>query len=458
MIAYGDSSPIQALATPPGESALALIRTSGENSIERLASVFSRPQKLKDAVGNTLVWGWLIDENGKRIDETLVSVYRSPKSFTGEEGADISCHGGFATVNAVIKTLRKAGFRDALRGEFAFRAFMNGKIDLTRAESVMELVSAKTEAGRESAVCRLSGVLSTEISEIKRILVTVLAGTELFLDYSEDEFEESGADERRGRLPERGAAEEALRRLDALSVSFQAERLYQEGASVVISGRPNAGKSSLFNRLLREDRAIVSAKAGTTRDWLESFIDINGVPVRLIDTAGLRESEDDAEKTGVERSKMLIKEADALLYLIDGAEGIAEEDKIFLETQEYPPIMIWNKADIAKPLVNTPEILAVSAKTGEGIAELIETLAKKLIKENISDSYHAGIASKRQKSLVDSAKSSLQTAFKLADQGEPLDIIAPLLREAVNALGEITGEVSTADILTAMFSQFCLGK
>jgi tRNA modification GTPase len=455
---YGDSAPIKALATPAGRGALALIRTSGENSIELLASMFSRPQTLKNAAGNTVVWGWIIDENGRKVDETLVSVYRAPKSYTGEDGADISCHGGGAVVNAVLQTLDKAGFRDALPGEFAFRAFINGKIGLTQAESVMELVSARTAKGRESAIRRLSGELETEIREIKGLLVNVLAGTELFLDYSEDEFAESNAAERDGRLPEQESAKTALRRLSALSAAFSTERLYQEGALAVIAGKPNAGKSSLFNRLLREDRAIVAEAAGTTRDWIEAFIDIAGVPVRLIDTAGLRETDNIIEKIGVERSKTLVKEADALIYVIDGELGIAEEDTYFLETAKIQPILVWNKVDIAETPAETPELLGISAKTGRGIAELTNALAKTLLQSAVGDAQVLGIASQRQKILVDNAKTAMENALSLADKKRPLDLIAPILRESINYLGEITGEVSTADILETMFSQFCVGK
>jgi tRNA modification GTPase len=474
MISYTDDSPIAALATPPGESALALIRTSGKNTIDLLAHIFSQPQKLKKAGGNTVVLGWILGKNsvraGGRVDQVLVSVYRAPASYTGEEGADISCHGGYATVKAVLGALHAEGFRDALPGEFTFRAFMNGKLDLTRAESVMELVSAKTDKARDRAVHRLSGALETEIRNIKDKLVQVLAGAELYLDYSEDEFMETEAGERAGILPAQDLAGEALTALRDLAASFRIENLYQEGALAVIAGRPNAGKSSLFNRLVKEDRAIVTEVPGTTRDWIEARSDIECVPLRLADTAGIRDSDNIVEKIGIERSLELIKSADVILYILDGTTNIVDEDLKFLdfvldsgEIDGKRLVTVWNKADAAAP---PPGMIGVSAKTGEGIPRLMDLLAERLTEQTDQNSQkqqkagaeRSGVASGRQKALIDKAVEYIENALDLADKRQALDIIAPALREAVNCLGEITGEVSTEDILDVMFGAFCVGK
>ncbi|MDR0707698.1 MAG: tRNA uridine-5-carboxymethylaminomethyl(34) synthesis GTPase MnmE [Treponema sp.] len=460
---YGDDSPIAAVATPPGQGALAVIRTSGKNAIELLAERFSAPRKLTTAAGNTIVYGWILGKDRSRLDETLVSVYRAPKSYTGEDGADISCHGGYAVAKAALETLHDAGFRDALPGEFTFRAFMNGKLDLTRAESVMEIVSAKTDKAHAGAVRRLSGDLETEIRAIKEKLVRVLAGAELFLDYSEDEFAEADADERSGMLPQRELAREALAELRELAASFHIENLYQEGALAVIAGRPNAGKSSLFNRLLKEDRAIVSESPGATRDWLEAWIAVEGIPVRLADTAGIRDSSDAIEKNSVERSIELIKCADVILYIVDGTVGLVDEDKRLLHSEEIagkPLIMVWNKDDVARDMTDPPAgVERVSAKTGKGVPNLPARIAEALAgRKADAEGGRIGVASARQKALIDKAVEQVVDALDMADKGRALDIIAPSLREAVDCLGEITGEVSTADILEVMFSSFCVGK
>ena len=470
---YGDEAPIAAIASAPGKSALALIRCSGTGAIELVSSVFSQSEKLKNAAGNSVIHGW-INRNNEKIDEVLVSVFRSPKSYTGEDCLDISCHGGYSTVHILTEILKAAGFRDALPGEFTFRAFMNGKLDLTRSESVMELVSAQTDAGRSRAVKRLSGLLFDEINSIKKILLEALASAEIFLDYSEDEIS-ADTDEKAGMLPGQEQVHKALEKLKKLSATWNRERIYQEGISAVIAGQPNSGKSSLFNLLIKEERSIVTEIPGTTRDWIEAWVSFDGIPVRLADTAGLRESGDPVEKLGVERTRELLDEADLILYLIDGSAGMREADRVFIEynsrrtdrdagKRSKPLITIWNKADIA-PLpgkLSDNTIISVSAKTGEGIAELsrvITAYVRTDAEEGAEDSLKsAALGSIRQKNRVDAASGALEEALVLAGRGEPLELTARLLREAVNALGEITGEICTADILEEMFSRFCVGK
>jgi tRNA modification GTPase len=481
---YANDDLIAAVATPPGKGALALIRLSGKGSIEAAAEVFSRPEKLLRSPGNTIVHGWILgnrddadtndadhDAGNSKVDEVMVSVYRAPASYTGEDSLEISCHGGIASA-AVLAALRRAGFRDALPGEFSFRAFMNGKMDLSRSESVMELVSAKTEQGRSNAVGRLSGVLEDEINGIKKLILDVLAETELYLDYSEDEVD-AAAGEAAGAFPGREKTKEAGERLQKLSLSWRRERLYQDGALAVIAGLPNAGKSSIFNLLLREERSIVTETPGTTRDWIEAWLSIEGIPVRLVDTAGLRDSADPAERLGVERSRELLETADLLVYVIDGEKGIQEEDLDFLQHGKMA-IVLWNKLDRAKIPENlklqkympgnanetSPKPLPFSAKTGEGMTELLVAIAGAL-KDTAgedAESEGPGLGTLRQKDLVDGALAALNEALVLAGQHEALDLIAPCLREAVNALGEITGEVSNADMLELMFSNFCVGK
>ncbi|MDR1899534.1 MAG: tRNA modification GTPase [Treponema sp.] len=500
---YGDGDPIAAQATAAGESALTLIRCSGEGSAARLAGIFSPAEKILDAPGNTVVHGWIVQSGNEKIDEVLVSIYRKPRSYTGEEGFDLSCHGGSAAAGAVMGALRGAGFRDALPGEFTFRAFMNGKLDLTRAESVMELVSAKTDLGRRRAVSRLAGALEREIGAVKKELVEVLAEAELFLDYSEDERgeaagDDAAGDEAAGTLPGRDRAERALARLRVLAASWDRERLYREGVLAVIAGRPNAGKSSLFNFLMREERSIVTAVPGTTRDWIEGWIALEGIPVRLVDTAGLRDTAagaaagtaagtteaagtgaavlDEAERMGVARSRELVEGADLVLYVLDGTAGVTGEDRRFLDelaarNRPAPILVLWNKADLAAPPAGpyrppSAAPLPISAKDGTGVTALTEAAAAALRARAGGDAgagdaaiaRDAALGTLRQKELIDGAAAALEEALALAGRGEPLDLIAPLVREAAEALGEITGEFSTADILEAMFSRFCVGK
>jgi tRNA modification GTPase len=459
---YGDDCPIAAIATAVSTSALAVIRLSGSGSLELLSRVFSRPAALAAAPGQRVVHGWILSAGVRveKIDEVLVSVYRAPKSYTGEDGADISCHGGSGAVRAVAAALFAAGFREALPGEFTFRAFLNGKLDLSRAEAVMELVSARTGAAVTHAARRLSGVLEAKIRAINEEITGALAETELYLDYSElDGLEEpSGAD---GGLPARAAIEHAAASLRSLGDGFTSERLYREGLSVVLAGPPNAGKSSLFNRLIEEERSIVSEIPGTTRDWVEAWISLDGIPVRLIDTAGLRVSEDAVEKTGVERSRNLLAAADMAVFVIDGTDyggGLPLEAQ---NRDTEKSLLVWNKADLA-PSPPSSCFMPLSAKTGEGIdrfrAELGSKIAARCREGETDTAGGAALGSERQKTLVDSARAALQNALSLAADGAPLDIIAPELRAAVNALGEITGEVRTADILEEMFSRFCVGK
>jgi len=500
---YGDNSPIAALATPMSESALAIIRLCGnrssederDGSIELLAKIFSNSKKLLSAKGNSLIYGWIAEPQESsskkpptKIDQVIVSVYRAPHSYTGEDAAEISCHGSIAVINAILSALKRAGFRDALPGEFTFRAFMNGKLDLTRAESVMELVSSKTGKGREQAIRRLSGLLEKEISSIKELLMNVLAGAEIFLDYSEDEFSGSHSDEEAGVLPGKDLAKEAMSRLKILSNLWQQERIYSEASLVVLAGRPNAGKSSLFNYVLKEDRSIVTNSPGTTRDWIEALISINDIPVNLSDTAGLRNpgnAPDEAEQIGIEKSNELMRAADLILYVINGPDGITGEDNDFLEKFRQDgkkTIVLWNKTDIApfsEKFMQDELFLkwqphGVSAKTGEGIPALLDRIADSLLspigaepelsaagadpEKRHSISNNTGPGTVRQKDLIQAALLAVEEALLLAEREEPLDIIAPLFRTAINALGEITGEVFTDDILELMFSRFCVGK
>lgn len=453
--------PIVALATPPGRSALAVIRCSGERTIELCAACFFSGRPLSAAPGYTMVHGYLLDsKSGERIDEVIAAVFRAPRSFTGEDSVEFSCHGSTAVASRALAALERVGFAPALPGEFSFRAFINGKTDLVRAEAVNELSGARCESAREDALSRLSGTLSSEFSGIRKEMLDLLAEIEARLDYPAEETADEGLD---GELPWMGRLSVCEDRLERLSRSYIGGRLRQEGALVVVAGRPNAGKSSLFNLVVREERAIVSPEPGTTRDWLEAWIEIGGYAVRLVDTAGLRRAEEGVEAEGVRRSIDLSGKADILVYLVDGRVGLAAEDTEFI-ARHPAALKFWNKVDAADCLPPPPGWWVLSAKNGAGL-ESLESAILGLLNASLEvtgqrDSKESSVrvASSRQKALVDSCLESIRKARAEARGGVPLDITALGVREAADILGEITGEIVSEEVFDRIFGSFCLGK
>ena len=451
---YTPEEAISSIATALAPAALGIVRLSGKNCIELVSKVFSRPKALLAAPGNTLVYGWIVD-NGKKIDEVMLAVYRAPKSFTGEDMVEIFCHGGPAVVTAIQTLMLKSGFRQALRGEYTFRAYINGKTDLTKAEAVKEIIDSHTDAGRSHAVGRLSGSLFEEIDSIKKLIIDTLASIEVEIEYPEDE--ETIAD-----TFDRKDIELARDRLQTLADSWKGEKLYQDGARVVLAGRTNAGKSSLFNAILKEERAIVSDIEGTTRDWLESWASINGIPVRLFDTAGLRETDDVIEAQGVELSRNLASDADVVLYLIDSTTKPTAEDEEFIKNCKEPLIVVWTKSDKnedVRPAYETtcPQI-QISSKTGTGIPLLFAQIAKILTSGLTTDREQAGLGSARQRDSVAEALENIKHALISADDNYTLDAVVQDLEEALDCLGEVTGDVTPDDVLGSIFANFCVGK
>lgn len=472
---YTPEEPIAAIATALAPAALGIVRCTGTGVIELLAKVFSRPKALLSAEGNTIVYGWIVepgDEAGEKewqpIDQVLVSVFRGPRSFTGEDMVEISCHGGPGMVTEIFHLLTRYGFRAALPGEFTFRSFINGKADLTRSEAVHEIIAAKTDTSRSRAAGRLAGGLFQELDAIKQLLRETLAGLEAEIEYPEDE--EAIADAFDSRQ-----LDEARSRLESLCNSWASEKLYQDGVRVVLCGRTNAGKSSLFNTLLKEDRSIVSDIHGTTRDWIESWVSFAGIPARLFDTAGLRESDDEVERHGIQRTQDLTAEAQLILYLVDASVGLVEEDKAFLskwsqeEKATRPPlVLVLNKCDklansnSCEPDLNQIQvdaILCLSAKTGVGTAQLVEAVRDLISRDcSSSGSGQVGLGTERQKICAQEALEAIIHGLEVAHDGYTLDAVVQDVEEALEALGEITGEVTTEDILDTVFSKFCLGK
>ena len=453
---YAPEEPISSIATALAPAALGIVRVSGTGCIELVSKVFSRPKALLEAPGNTLVYGWIVDQ-GQKIDEVMLSVYRAPKSFTGEDMVEISCHGGPAVVTAIQNLMLKSGFRQANRGEYTFRAYINGKTDLTKAEAVKEIIDSHTDTSRSHAAGRLAGSLFAEIDSIKKLIIDTLASIEVEIEYPEDE--ETIAD-----TFDRKNIEIAIKRLQSLVDSWQGEKLYQDGARVVLAGRTNAGKSSLFNAILKEERAIVSDIEGTTRDWLESWASINGIPVRLFDTAGLRETSDQIEAQGVEISRNLVHDADVVLYLVDSQQGLIKEDRDFIEHCTEPLIIVETKIDKDGENRENIEIkesfsvCKISSKTGEGIAELFNQISAILTAGLSSERQQAGLGSARQKESVAEALESVKHALVSADDNYTLDAGVQDLEDAIDSLGEVTGDVTPDDVLGSIFANFCVGK
>lgn len=447
---YTPEEPISSIATALAPAALGIVRVSGKGCIELVSKVFSRPRALLEAPGNTVVYGWIVD-NDKKIDEVMCAVYRAPKSYTGEDMVEIMCHGGPSVITAIQNLMLKSGFRQANRGEYTFRAYINGKTDLTKAEAVREIIDSHTDDSRSHAAGRLAGSLYKEIDSIKKLLVDTLAAIEVEIEYPEDE--ETIAD-----TFNRQDLEDAVKRLETLEASWQGEKLYQDGARVVLAGRTNAGKSSLFNAILKEERAIVSDVEGTTRDWLESWAGINGIPVRLFDTAGLRATEDVVEAQGVELSKNLVKDADLVLYLIDSVAGKNDEDEEFIKNCPVPLIEVWNKCDAASQNPVAPDALCVSAKNGIGLPALFNQI-EAILKNGIStERTQAGLGSARQKAAVSEALESARHALLTSEDNYTLDAVVQDLEDALDFLGEVTGAITPDDVLGSIFANFCVGK
>ncbi len=444
---YDTEELIAALATPWGESALAVIRTSGTGSVEKTASIFKGNKDITKLPGYSLAFGMLLDGE-KAVDHVVLGIYRAPKSYTGEDMVEIFCHGSLPGIQAVMELLHKAGFRDAQPGEFTMRSFLNGKVDLTKAEAVNELILSKSRQAQVLALDRLSGSIFDAIDQAKHLLADIMAAVEIQLDYAEDEADPAAGFD----MDKLDKAADILSRLAA---TYQVGRLYKEGIRIALAGRTNAGKSKLFNLFLKEDRSIVSDIRGTTRDYIESSVAVKGIPAVLIDTAGLRSSDDPVEAEGIRRSNLVIENADIILYLVDGSEGLTPEDKTFIK--EHPCIPLWNKTDIAK---NTaPDgFIPISAATGAGFGELEELIFTRAMGNGRLDTGEAVIDSQRQKDLIERSLDAIgKVKIGMAAQ-MPLDVVAVDLEEAVNALGELTGEITSSDILENMFSHFCVGK
>ena len=440
MTSYNVDEPIYAPATAYAPSALAVIRLSGKNTIEMLSQAFSSPSRLNKAAGKTLVHGYILDEVNVRIDEVVLAVYREGSGYTGEEAVEISCHGSLVVLRRLFTRLEQLGFKRAEKGEFTFRAFMHGRMDLTQAEAVEEIIHSKSEISQEKALDRLSGKLRDSLAAVKTRLVDILASLEVQLDYAEDEIIDEWV------FPE-AEVSSIISSLKALSSTYGASRIYREGAKVVLAGAANAGKSSLFNLLVKEDRAIVSPVPGTTRDFIETWIDLDGIPVRLFDTAGLRSSDDMVESEGIRRSEALMDDADLIIYLVDPDDALLPEN-----IDSDRTLVVYSKRDKRR----MADDLSISSVTGEGVSDLIDEVKERLMGLSPQEEGGLSIDSERQYSYLLSCIDALESAER--SKNAPVDIMAMFFQSALESLGYITGEVTTEDLLDTLFSKFCLGK
>ncbi len=445
--------PIVAIATPYGESAIGIVRLSGRGVLDIVKRFFRTKGQIKPRYAH---FGRLYDEKGEELDEGILIYYKAPHSYTGEDMVELNLHGNPRILKRALELFLSAGARLAEPGEFTKRAFLNGKLDLTQAEAVAELISAKTDLARKVALRQLRGELSSYIRPLRESLLELLAYMEADIEFAEEDIP-TLTKEQVLQMVDR-----VIKGIEELLKTAKTGKALREGLRLAIVGKPNVGKSSLFNALLKEERAIVTEIEGTTRDYLEGMLQIKGVPIVLVDTAGIRKTEDPVEKIGVERSKKKIEEADCILFVIDGSRELSEEDlRIYEEIKEREKIVVVNKIDLGLKadleIFEGENIIKVSALTGEGL----ETLSEEILKKagvNLTDSINIYVSA-RHENLLRRSKEVLENFRRSFAEQEMSPEIAMLdLREASDLLGEILGEVTTEDVLGKIFSTFCIGK
>lgn len=453
---------IAAISTPPGEGAISIVRLSGEEALAVISRVF-KGRDLNKVASHTINYGHIYDPKiNEIIDEVMVSVMRAPKTFTREDVVEINCHGGIVATNKILQLLLVNGARLAEPGEFTKRAFLHGRIDLTQAESVMDLIRAKTDRSMKVALSQLDGNLSHLINNLRQDILDVLAQVEVNIDYPEyDDVEEMTTK----MLKEK--AQEVKTRIAQLLQTASQGKVLREGLATAIVGRPNVGKSSLLNHLLHEDKAIVTDIAGTTRDVIEEYVNVRGVPLKLIDTAGIHETDDKVEAIGVERSRKAIEQADLVLLILNSSQALTKEDRELLAaTNDKKRLVILNKTDLPQAI----ELDEVKAEVGEDNLMLTSVLKQAglvELEEKIAELFFGGIENSqstvlvtnvRQMALLEKAENSLAAVLEGIEMDLPVDLVQIDMTTAWELLGEITGDTYQDELLDQLFSQFCLGK
>ena len=435
---------------------------SGEKCFEVLDKIFKpkKQESVENIKGYTIKYGHIV-QNNEIIDEVLVSYFKAPKSYTTENMCEINTHGGNIIIRKILDLCLKNGANLAEPGEFTKRAFLNGRIDLLQAESVIDVINAKSEKEAKTGIKQLEGVLSKKIKEIKQEILDVMVNVDVSIDYPEYDVEDVTNAEISSML------DSVQVKLENLEKSFDNGKLIKEGIKTAIIGKPNAGKSSLLNAILKEDRAIVTEYEGTTRDTIEEFVNIEGVPLKLIDTAGIRDAKDEVEKIGIKKSKEIANDADLVIAIFDSSRDLTKEDIEILDIiKNKKSIILLNKADLNSILTEndsrfkeiTENVIKISALNGEGLEKLYLLISKMFSLEEINVDNDVIITNLRHKNLISRAIENVKKAKDAVEQNMPIDIIAIFVKDILEDLGNITGEIVTDDIINEIFAKFCLGK
>ncbi len=458
-----DFDTITSISTPMGEGAIGIVRLSGPQAIEIGDKLYKGKYKLAEVDSHTINYGHIVDpETNEVVEEVMISVLRAPKTFTREDIIEINCHGGILTINRVLELTMTHGARMAEPGEYSKRAFLNGRIDLSQAEAVMDFIRSKTDRASKVAMNQIEGRLSDLIKRQRQSILEILAQVEVNIDYPEYDDVEDATTEFLLEQSKNIKAE-----IDKLLETGAQGKIMREGLSTVIVGKPNVGKSSMLNNLIQDNKAIVTEVAGTTRDVLEEYVNVRGVPLRLVDTAGIRDTEDIVEKIGVERSRKALSQADLILFVLNYNEPLTKEDRTLFEVIENEDvIVIVNKTDLAQQLnieevqemIGNKPLIQTSMLKQEGIDELEIQIRDLFFGGDVQNQDMTYVSNSRHIALLKQARHAIQDAINAAESGVPMDMVQIDLTRTWEILGEIIGESASDELINQLFSQFCLGK
>lgn len=458
-----DFDTITSISTPMGEGAIGIVRLSGPEAVEIGDKLYKGKKQLKDVPSHTINYGHIIDpETDEVVEEVMISVLRAPKTFTREDIIEINCHGGILTINRILELTMTHGARMAEPGEYTKRAFLNGRIDLSQAEAVMDFIRSKTDRASKVAMNQIEGRLSDLIKQQRQSILEILAQVEVNIDYPEyDDVEDATTEFLLAQ------SKKIKNEIDQLLETGTQGKIMREGLSTVIVGKPNVGKSSMLNNLIQDNKAIVTEVAGTTRDVLEEYVNVRGVPLRLVDTAGIRDTEDIVEKIGVERSRKALSEADLILFVLNNNEPLTEEDRTLYEViKNEDAIVIVNKTDLerrldieeVKTMIGDTSLIQTSMLKQEGIDELELQIRDLFFGGEVQNQDMTYVSNSRHISLLKQARQTIQDAIDAAEAGIPMDMVQIDLTRTWEILGEIIGESASDELINQLFSQFCLGK